>query len=191
MAKFELLIPHLLYRETGRKPISNDAATAFAGCAAVGVVTIKGDRGGPTFVGVTLQTFTDYCKRKGLPKPTEKTLGQMTYETWLDISKSGFWDRCKGDQIAFQATANMLVDWCYTSGSYAITNTQKALGLKADGVVGPKTLATLNSATTDVFNKIKAARIAYYRRIAVGTNARFLTGWLNRTEAITPTGCKI
>ena len=188
MADFKILVPHLLYRETGRKPISNDAEVAFAGSAAVGVVTLKGDRGGPTFVGVTLQTFTDYCKKKGLPRPTVDDLGRMDFRTWFDISKGGFWDRCKGDQIAFQPTANMLVDWAYTSGTHAISNTQKALGLKPDGIVGPVTLAALNSGTIPVFMAIKASREAFYRRIATGAQASFLNGWLNRTNAITLNG---
>lgn len=189
MAKLELLIPHLLFRESGVK--DPDPRMAFAKAAAKGVKTLRNDRGGPTLAGVTLNTYTEYCKRKGYPKPTEADLGKLTYERWLDITKGGFWDRCKGDEIAYQPTANMLVDWCYTSGSHAITNTQRALGVKVDGVIGPKTLAALNSGTLDVFERIKGARIAFYHNIAVGSQAQFLTSWLNRTEAITPNGCNL
>lgn len=189
MARLELLIPHLLYRESGVK--DPDPRRAFEKAAARGVITLKGDRGGPTLAGVTLATYTDYCRRKGYPRPTELSLANLTYERWLDITKSGFWDRCKADQITYQPTANMLVDWAYTSGGNAIAGAQAALGVKVDSKVGPITLAALNSGTLDVFNKVKAARVAYYKRIAVGNNARFLTGWLNRTEAITPNGCNL
>lgn len=189
MAKLEQLIPHLLYRESGVK--DPDPRMAFAKAAARGVITLKDDRGGPTLAGVTLNTYTDYCKRKGYPKPTEADLVKLTYEQWLDITKGGFWDRCKGDEINYQPTANMLVDWAYTSGTNAIAGAQRALGVTADGKVGPVTLAALNSGKLDVFERIKAARIAYYKRIATGSNARFLTGWLNRTEAITPNGCNL
>lgn len=189
MAKLDLLIPHLLYRESGVK--DPDPRMAFAKAAARGVITLKGDSGGPTLAGVTLNTYTDYCKRKGYPKPTEADLAKLTYERWLEITKGGFWDRCHGDEITYQPTANMLVDWCYTSGTNAIAGAQKALGVTVDGVVGPITLAALNAGTLDVFGKLKAARVAYYKRIATGSNARFLTGWLNRTEAITPNGCNL
>lgn len=189
MAKLELLIPHLLYRESGVK--DPDPRRAFAKAAAKGVINLRNDRGGPTLAGVTLATYTDYCRRKGYPRPTEADLAKLTYERWLDITKGGFWDRCKGDDIAYQPTANMLVDWAYTSGSHAITNAQRALGVAVDGKVGPVTLAALNSGTLDVFERIKAARKAFYRRIAVGNQAGYLTGWLNRTEAITPNGCNL
>lgn len=189
MAQLEQLIPHLLYRESGVKDL--DPRRAFEKAAARGVITLKGDRGGPTLAGVTLATYTDYCRRKGYPRPTELSLANLTYERWLEITKTGFWDRCKGDEITYQPTANMLVDWAYTSGSHAITNTQRALGVAVDGKVGPVTLAALNSGTLDVFERIKAARVAYYRRIATGSKAQFLTGWLNRTEAITPNGCNL
>lgn len=189
MAKLELLIPHLLYRESGVK--DPDPRRAFEKAAARGVITLKDDRGGPTLAGVTLNTYTDYCRKKGYPKPTEADLAKLSYERWLDITKGGFWDRCHGDDIAYQPTANMLVDWAYTSGGNAIAGAQRALGVAVDGVVGPITLTALNTGTLDVFNKVKAARVAFYKRIAVGSKAQFLTGWLNRTEAITPNGCNL
>lgn len=78
----------------------------------------------------------------------------------------------------------MLVDWCFTSGSHAIKRAQRALGLQADGVVGAKTLAALNAPdSAATFRAIKDARIAFYRSIARGTQARYLKGWLARTEA--------
>lgn len=187
MAKLELLIPHLLFRESGVK--DPDPRMAFAKAAAKGVKTLRNDKGGPTMAGVTISTYAVYCKRKGRPAPTVADLGAMTYEEWLEITKLGFWNKCKADQIAYQPTANMLVDWCYTSGSHAITNAQRALGVKVDGVVGPKTLAALNAGTLDVFNKVKGARISYYHRIVVGGQRQFLVGWIARTEAITPNGC--
>lgn len=189
MAKLEQLIPHLLYRESGVK--DPDPRRAFEKAAAKGVINLRNDRGGPTLAGVTLNTYTDYCRKKGYPKPTEADLAKLTYERWLEITKTGFWDRCHGDEIVYQPTANMLVDWAYTSGTNAIAGAQRALGVAVDGKVGPITLAALNAGTLDVFKRIKAARVAYYKRIATGSNTRFLTGWLNRTEAITPNGCNL
>lgn len=187
MAKLELLIPHILFRENSVK--DPNPRVAFAKATAKGVIIQRNDRGGPTLAGVTLNTYADFWRRKGRPAPTVKDLAKLSYEEWLEIAKGGFWERCHGDEINYQPTANMLVDWCYTSGSHAITNAQRALGVAVDGKVGPITLAALNSGTLEVFNKLKAARKAYYRRIGVGNQAGNLKGWLNRTEAITPNGC--
>lgn len=189
MAKIELLIPHILFRENSVK--DSDPRMAYAKAAAKGVITLKDDRGGPTLAGVTLNTYIGYCKRKGLPTPTIDGLAKLTYEQWLEITKSGFWDRCRADEIAYQPTANMLVDWAYTSGANAIAGAQRALGVKADCCIGPKTLAALNASSLDVFKKIKEARVAYYKRIGVGTQHKYLNGWLNRVEAITPNGCQL
>lgn len=187
MANFDTLAPFILHWETGARITTHDPSAAYRLAAARGVVNDPHDRGGATMCGVTLKTFTDWCRRNGRPVPSVSDLAAMDYTTWRTIAKGGFWDRCRADNISSQGVANMLVDWCYTSGSYAITRTQSALGLKVDGVVGPKTLAALNTDADTVFRLIKTARTAYYRSIARGTQARYLTGWLNRTEAITLT----
>ena len=62
---------------------------------------------------------------------------------------------------------------------------QKALGLKADGILGPKTLEALNR--TDPENFIKdftLLRIAFYTNLANRNPKRYslyLRGWINRT----------
>ena len=187
MANFDKLVPFILHWETGARITGTDPMAAYAKASAKGVINDPNDRGGATMCGVTIGTFTDWCSKHGRPQPTVADLARMDYQTWREIAKSGFWNRCKADTIKAQGVANMLVDWCYTSGNYAITNTQRALGLKVDGVVGPKTLAALNGSSEIVFRLIKAARVAYYRSIAKGNQARYLTGWLNRTESITLT----
>ena len=65
---------------------------------------------------------------------------------------------------------------------------QKALGLTADGVVGPQTLAALNKAHRTygyrfIFNRIKAERAAQLLTAAKkGNNAKYLDGWLRKWE---------
>lgn len=187
MANFDRLAPFILHWETGARITGTDPVAAYAKASAKGVIDDPNDRGGPTMCGVTIGTFTEWCLKNGRRRPTVTDLARMDYKTWREIAKSGFWNRCQADAITSQGVANMLVDWCYTSGSYAITHTQRALGVKVDGVIGPKTLAALNGVQEIVFRLIKTARVAYYRSIAKGNQARNLTGWLNRTESITLT----
>lgn len=61
---------------------------------------------------------------------------------------------------------------------------QRILGLKADGILGPKTLSALNSANPEEFIKdFTLARIAFYTALADENPKRYavyLRGWINR-----------
>jgi lysozyme family protein len=102
--------------------------------------------------------------------------------------------------------ANNLVDWLWGSGKWGIIRPQRLLGVKADGIVGPKTLAALNAQDPVVFfNKIKEDRKRYIEEIIASsvkayekkigrkstyqerikyTNERFRNGWLRRINNI-------
>ena len=137
------------------------------------------DRGGATMAGITLATFR---KVFGENKTVED-LKNMTDEQWHHVFKKYYWDKCKADEIADQSIANMIVDWYWGSGAYAIKIPQYILGLKQDGIIGPKTLAAINNykgGAKALFDKLWKERANFYGRIAKGTQKRFLRGWLNR-----------
>ena len=145
------------------------------------------DLGGATMCGVTLATYTEYCRKKGYPRPTVQRLKDIKYVDWLAILKTMFWDRWKADQIINASIALMLVDFVWASGNYGITVPQKAIGVKADGLVGPKTLAAINARNPkDLFDLLKKERLAYIERIckARPTNLKYKAGWLNRLNDI-------
>ena len=61
------------------------------------------------------------------------------------------------------------------------------LGVKADGIVGEKTLAALNAQNPKMFfDKLQKRREQYLRDICVSrpTNKKFLKGWLRRLNGI-------
>ena len=168
------------------------------------------DRGGATNKGVTLSTYTQYCQRKGYPRPTVDRLRRLTDAEWLDILKSMYWDRWQADRIESQCVANILVDWVWGSGAYGITIPQRLLGVRSDGVVGDVTLGALNGRGSAFFEHVYAARVQYLhditnssvrryearlgrkateRELLRYTNKRFLKGWLNRLEDIRRLGC--
>jgi lysozyme family protein len=141
------------------------------------------DLGGATMCGVTIATYTEYRRRKGLPKPTVEQLKAIPYKEWLEILKAMFWDRWKADQIRNQSIANFLVDWVWASGNYGIKLPQKILGVTIDGVVGPKTIAAVNAKDPDtLFYQLRQERIDFTDRICKSRpqNKRFYTGWINR-----------
>lgn len=163
--------PEVLFEKARRTGFSDDPA----------------DRGGATMVGVTIATYTDYRRRNGLPKPTVSDLRAISYKEWIDIFRSLFWDTWHGDDIVSQPVANILVDWVWSSGHPGIFIPQGLLGVKADGIVGPKTLAAVNAADANrLYEDILSVRRRFIDEICRGrrANQRFKRGWLRRLEAI-------
>jgi lysozyme family protein len=167
MAKIENIIPFILKWEGG-------------------YVHHKKDKGGATNKGVTYKTWEAYCKKKKKGKDASlTTLRKMTNAEWMEIFKTGYWDAWKADSIVSQRVANICVDWSWMSGIKVIKKVQKMLGLTADGIVGPKTLACINGHSEDaLFGQIKELRKKYYENVVKKDPSQqiFLKGWLNRLE---------
>jgi lysozyme family protein len=131
-----------------------------------------------TMKGVTLATYRRFFGKE----KTCKDLKEITQAEWDYIFKKGFWDRWKADDIENQSIAELLVDWCWTSGVWGIKFPQRVLGVNDDGIVGPKTLAAINDYEDqeELFNKLWNRRKKHFQDIAKGGKAKFLGGWLNR-----------
>ena len=56
-----------------------------------------------------------------------------------------YWDRWKADEIKSQSIADILVDWIWASEMHGIKIPHDLVGVIPDGIVGPKTLAAVNS----------------------------------------------
>ena len=187
MAKIEKIIPFIIEWESGLKDGSVGNEALFQRACAKGIVNDPADSGGATLVGVTIGTYKEYCRRKGKGIPTVFDLSNLSYEEWLDILKTMFWDRWQADRIVDGRVAHMLVDWVWTSGSYGITIPQKTLGVKVDGIVGSETLIAVNSRDPqELFLTLKSERIAYIDRICKRrpANFSFRCGWLRRINAL-------
>ena len=190
MSDFRKMIPFILHCEAGiptswaDKPVD----VQFERARKTGYANDPNDAGGPTLCGVTLATYAAYRRGKGYKNTTIADLKAMTYFEWEAILKTMYWDRWRADHITTQQVAAACVDWVWGSGKYGITKVQTLLGVKADGIVGEKTLGALNGYADqrELFNKIQAARNAYHAAIAKpGTkNAKFLKGWNRRVAMI-------
>lgn len=148
-----------------------------------GFVNDPDDSGGATNKGVTLSTFRTWY---GASK-TVNDLKNLTDEQWTYIFLNGYWNPCKAGQIENQDVANIFVDWAWASGpTTAIKKVQAIVGTDADGIVGPKTLAAINSANQrQLFNKIKEARLLFVENLAAQRpkDQKFLKGWKNRINS--------
>lgn len=137
------------------------------------------DAGGPTNSGVTLDTLRMHYG----PTKTVNDLRAMTQQQWTAIMKGNFWDKCWGDMIKNQSVAEIFVDWCINSGIGMIKKVQGIVGTKADGVLGPQTLAAINKYDQRRLHfAIKSARAAYYEDCVKNrsANLKFYDGWMNR-----------
>lgn len=137
------------------------------------------DKGGPTNKGVTLKTYREFYG----DNKTIEDLKNIPYGHWLHIMKTGYWDRCKADDIVSQPIAEIVADWCVNSGASGIRKVQEIAGVKPDGIVGPMTLAAINGADAEsLFERIWNARHQFYINIVKRDPSKkiFMNGWMNR-----------
>lgn len=153
-----------------------------------GYVNHPNDKGGPTNMGVTLKTWqTQGYDKNGDGRIDAKDVKLITKADAISILRRCYWNRWKADAIKDQSIANILVDWVWSSGTPGITLVQAMLGVKADGIVGSRTLKAINAQNPkQLFARIKARRKQYIAGI-IARNPKqqvFEKGWLRRLEAI-------
>ena len=137
------------------------------------------DPGGPTRFGVTRAVLSEALGREA----SAQDVAALTPEETGAIYRRSYWAPmgCAGlpaglDLVAFDSAVNM--------GPGAATRLlQSALGVTADGVVGPRTLARAASQpTAEVIRTMSDLRRRRYRTLA-GFSA-FGRGWLNRSDTV-------
>lgn len=148
-----------------------------------GFVDHPSDKGGPTNRGITLNTFREhYGKDRGV-----EDLRNMTDAQWEHIIRTGYWDRCRADDIASQSVAEIIVDWYVNSGSVAVRRVQEIVNVRPDSKAGPVTVAAINAADARaLFERIREARKTFYRKIVERDPSQsvFLKGWLGRIDGL-------
>lgn len=143
------------------------------------------DPGGRTNQGVTQRVYDGWRQRKRLPL---RSVYDMEPRERDDIYKKQYWDAVKGDLLP-QGVDYVLMDGAVNSGPVqSIKWLQRALGVKADGVLGEATLGAL-MALNDMdalIEKILERREAFLR--ALRTFKTFGKGWMNRVKQVKQIG---
>lgn len=150
-----------------------------------GFVNNPADRGGPTNYGISTPTLTKYLNRK----TTVDDVKNISMGTVAAIYRQSYWNAIKGDSIKEQSTATYLLDMAVLMGAVSAAKlAQASLGLKADGVIGPLSLAKLNATAPAVFALVfskACVRALVNIVVANPTQLEFLSNWVRRADEMT------
>lgn len=102
--------------------------------------------------------------------------------------KKNFWDRMRLDEIVDQHKANEMFVFGVNAGcGRSVRLAQLVVGTVADGLIGPKTIAAINSYDVDEFDReFDEEEVKYYEAIVRNNPEKsiFLNGWKNRAKAV-------
>lgn len=124
------------------------------------------DGAGPTRWGWTYPTWGDARRYAGLPYPT-LAFDSMTQAQAGTLALVYFWNRLGGRRLNSGSDVS-LIDWAWTSGG-AVEEIQHHLGIDNDGIVGPQTIVTVNSAGPEFVARCREWRVSYYNMLGFQT----------------------
>lgn len=129
------------------------------------------DPGGETNMGISKKSFPDI------------DIKNLTKELASAIYKKYYWDKVQGDYLP-SGIDLVLFDGAVLFGPKQSTLwLQRAIGVTADGVLGPKTIMALKGADTSlVADKVLDQRLALLKTLP--TWPRYGKGWTNRVDRL-------
>ena len=144
-----------------------------------GYVNHPSDPGGMTNLGVTKRVWEEWVGRES----NEKEMRSLTPEMVEPLYKRKFWDACKCDDMP-SGIDYLVFDFAVNAGvGRSAKILQTAVGVPADGGIGPITLAAVKAQDpTELVQKFSDAKEAFYR--SLNTFETFGKGWLNRVAAV-------
>lgn len=137
------------------------------------------DPGGMTNLGVT---HIDWAKWAG-HEPTESEMRSLTPQMVMPLYKAWYWDKICGDDLPY-GVDYAVYDYGVNSGIGRSAKTlQNIIGVDADGMIGPKTLAALDKEyPSTVVQEICDRRLAFLQSLP--TWETFGKGWGTRVKSV-------
>ena len=137
------------------------------------------DPGGITNLGVTKRVWEEWTSKR----VSEADMRALTPEMVAPMYKKKYWDVIRGDDLpsgldlcVFDAAVNAGV-------GRASKFLQQAVGVTADGQIGPKTISAVTSKPADeIIEAFCALREAHYK--SLNTFDTFGKGWMRRLASI-------
>lgn len=149
-----------------------------------GFVDHPADRGGATNWGITQKVYEKFKGRA----VTLAEMKNMPKSDAIAIYKAEYWDKVGGGQLKFYSIAFVIFDQAINRGvGSAVMQAQRIAGVKADGAMGPKTIAAINTmGETDFMSKYLAASLNFYESVVKNrpSQSAFIDGWRNRITSI-------
>lgn len=140
------------------------------------------DRGGPTNMGITIGTLSDYLGKEA----TVEDVKNLDIDTARKIYRSNYWDRLKLSHIIDSSFADILFDQAVNRGTRRVAEQiQKLVGVRQDGVIGPITLKAINNMDSKklLIEFLKSTQDAYISIVISNPSQLvFLSGWIKRTH---------
>jgi len=110
----------------------------------------------------------------------------LTLEQAKEIYKRDYWNRVRGDDLPWPLVLYLFDSAVNQGPATAIVMLQTALGVRADGVIGPITLAAAKTATSRQMARYMAVRAQRY--FGTCNFDIFGTGWLTRLFVVAQEG---
>jgi len=133
------------------------------------------DPGGETKFGISKRSYPD------------EDIAALTLRRAKAIYERDYWAPLRLGEFEHQAVAEAVFDFAVNLGPRrAVQAFQRVLGVRADAVIGPKTLGAEAVADEDlVLARLAVERIARYVRIAETRKSqrKFVVGWVRRALA--------
>jgi lysozyme family protein len=144
-----------------------------------GYVDHKLDPGGMTNLGVTKRVWEEWTGKR----VSEADMRALTPELVAPMYKKKYWDVIRGDDLptgvdlcVFDAAVN-------AGAGRASKFLQQAVGVTADGQIGPKTISAVTAKPADeIIEAFCALREAHYKSLS--TFDTFGKGWMRRLASV-------
>jgi len=148
-----------------------------------GYVDHPDDPGGATNMGITRKTLARWRKVSPWTALPKEEVAALTRGEAGAIYRANYWNAAKAGAMPGGLDL-ALFDFAVNSGpDRAVRTLQAALGVAADGEIGPVTLAAIAKGDTRrLINALCDRRIGFLERLA--TFATFGRGWTQRVAAI-------
>ena len=142
-----------------------------------GYVDHPKDPGGRTNLGVTQRVWEEWVGHK----VDEKAMRALTPALVAPMYEMKYWRTSYCEKLP-RGLDLLVFSMAVNAGSgRSVKLLQDAIGVVADGIIGPRTMARINEANVEtLIDKFSEARRAYYRGLKLFPV--FGRGWLNRTD---------
>jgi lysozyme family protein len=147
-----------------------------------GFVNDPDDHGGATYQGVTQRVYDSYRRTHNRPTQTVKLISDSEVK---ELYEADYWAPAGCRKLAPNLAA-VTFDFAVHSGVHrAVVTLQHIVGVIGDGHIGPKTLAAIALHDEhELIGRYLDERRRHLKALAVGTQEKYLKGWLNRVKAL-------